>query len=141
MDSVLGRLARRVRAFVAECNDAQRRLAALREDPERYVLEPDRAPESYQEFRMRAARPLVHEPSAQARAKQLKARLGAVPQSRAEPGDGGRERVRWRGCVPEHERLRVHDAGRPEAAHAVQRQAPAGAGRDDVRPAHPGRQQ
>ena len=101
MDSVLGRLARRVRAVVAECNDAQRTLAALREDPERYVLEPDRAPESYQEFRMRAARPLVHEPSAATRAKRLKARLvprsGAVPQGRAEPSDSGRERVRRRG--------------------------------------------
>jgi hypothetical protein len=74
MDSVLGRLARRARAVVAECNDAQRRLAALREDPERYVLEPDRAPESYGEFRVRAARPLVHEPSAATRAKGLRVR-------------------------------------------------------------------
>jgi hypothetical protein len=74
MDSVLGRLARRVRAVVAECNDAQRKLAARREDPERYVLEPDHAPESYQEFRMRAARPLVHEPSAATRARGLKIR-------------------------------------------------------------------
>lgn len=83
MDSVLGRLARRARAVVAECNDAQRRLAALREDPERYVLEPDHAPESYQEFRIRAARPLVHEPSAATRAKGLKVRLGTIPQSGA----------------------------------------------------------
>jgi hypothetical protein len=83
MDSVLRRLARRVRAVVAECNDAQRRLAALREDPERYVLEPDHAPESYEEFRIRAARPLVHEPSAATRATGLKARLGTIPQRRA----------------------------------------------------------
>jgi len=119
MPNVLGRLARRVRAVVAECNDAQRTLAALREDPERYVIEPDRAPESYQEFRMRTARPLVHEPSAATRAKRLKARLAAVPQGRAEPADGGRERMRRRGGVANDERLGMRAAARRGAAHPL----------------------
>jgi hypothetical protein len=76
MPTVLRRLARRVGAIIAECNDAQRRLAAAREDPERYVLEPDRAPETYQLFLIRvgAAQPVAHEPSAATRARGLNVR-------------------------------------------------------------------
>ncbi len=49
------RAARRVADVVAECNYAQRRLLELRLDPERYVLDGDRAPASYQEFVLRSS--------------------------------------------------------------------------------------
>jgi hypothetical protein len=83
MSTILRRLARRAGAIIAECNDAQRRLAAVREDPEHYVLEPDTAPETYQHFLIRAARPVAHEPSAATRARGLEVRLAAVPKGRA----------------------------------------------------------
>jgi hypothetical protein len=47
--------ARRVADVVSECNYAQRRLLELRMDPERYVLEGDRAPGTYQEFVFRSS--------------------------------------------------------------------------------------
>ena len=49
------RAVRRVADVVAECNYAQRRLLELRLDPERYVLDGDRAPASYQEFVLRSS--------------------------------------------------------------------------------------
>ncbi len=60
---VLGgwQLARRIAGVVAECSYAQRRLAALRGSPDRYLPDPDRAPETYQEFLFRTSGPLVHE--------------------------------------------------------------------------------
>jgi hypothetical protein len=74
MRTIEWKFARRARAIVAECNEAQRRLWELRQDPERYVFEPDRAPETYQIFLIRSAGPLVHEPSALARALGLTVR-------------------------------------------------------------------
>ena len=64
MNSILRTLARRVRAVVAECNYAQRRVAELRACPDRYLLEPDGAPDTYQAFLFRTSGPLLHEPSA-----------------------------------------------------------------------------
>jgi hypothetical protein len=64
MLSVLRAVSRRVAAVIAECNDAQRRLAVLRASPDRYLTHPDLAPDTYREFLFRAAGPLVHEPSA-----------------------------------------------------------------------------
>jgi hypothetical protein len=64
MYSIVRTAARRVRCVVAECNYAQRRLAALRANPERYLLTTDRAPDSYQVFLLLTSRKLAHEPSA-----------------------------------------------------------------------------
>jgi hypothetical protein len=64
MYPILRTLARRVGCVVAECNYAQRRLAVLRANPDRYLIEPDRAPDSYQVFLLLTSRKLAHEPSA-----------------------------------------------------------------------------
>jgi len=64
MNSILRTMARRVRAIVAECSYAQRRVAELRACPDRYLLEPDEAPDTYQAFLFRTSGPLLHEPSA-----------------------------------------------------------------------------
>ena len=61
---ILRTVARRVGGVVAECNYAQHRLAEVLADPERYVLEPDRAPDSYRVFLLLTSRKLAHEPSA-----------------------------------------------------------------------------
>jgi hypothetical protein len=71
MRTIEWKLVRRARAVIAECNEAQRRLWALRADPERYVLESDEAPDTYQIFLIRSAATLVHEPSAFGRALGL----------------------------------------------------------------------
>jgi hypothetical protein len=64
MLSVLRAISRRVTAFIAECNDAHRRLAVLRLSPDRYALQPDQAPDTYHEFLFRTSGPLAREPSA-----------------------------------------------------------------------------
>jgi hypothetical protein len=61
---ILRTVARRVGGVVAECNYAQRRLAELQANPERYVIDPDHAPDSYQVFLLLTSRKLAHEPSA-----------------------------------------------------------------------------
>jgi hypothetical protein len=61
---ILRTVARRVGGVVAECNYAQRRLTELQANPERYVIEPDQAPDTYQVFLLLASRKLAHEPSA-----------------------------------------------------------------------------
>jgi hypothetical protein len=62
-------LARRIMAVVRECNDAQRRLAAIRTAPDRYTAHPDAAPDTYAEFLFRTSGLLLHEPSARPRAR------------------------------------------------------------------------
>jgi hypothetical protein len=57
----LRQFGRRVAAVVAECSYAQRRIAALRISPDRYLPDPGGAPETYQEFLFRTSGPLVHE--------------------------------------------------------------------------------
>lgn len=57
----LRQLGRRVAGVVAECNYAQRRMAVLRASPDRYLPEPGRAPQTYQEFLFRTSGPLAHE--------------------------------------------------------------------------------
>jgi len=61
---ILRTVARRVGYVVAECNYAQQRLTELQADPERYVIEPDHAPDTYQLFLLLTSRKLAHEPSA-----------------------------------------------------------------------------
>jgi hypothetical protein len=62
--SALGRFGRRIAAIVAECNDAQRRMLS----PDRYLLDPDKAPQDYAEFLFRTSGGLLHEPAAAGRA-------------------------------------------------------------------------
>jgi len=64
MLSVLWTISHRIAAVIAECNYAQRRLAALRASPDRYVINPGAVPDTYPEFLFRTSGPLVHEPSA-----------------------------------------------------------------------------
>jgi len=66
----LGRIrgfARRVGAVIAECTYAQRRMAELATAPDRYLFDPDAAPETYAEFLYRTSGMLRHEPTARAR--------------------------------------------------------------------------
>jgi hypothetical protein len=64
----LRRLAGRVVAVIAEMNEAQRRMAALRFSQDRYLPRPDQAPEDYDEFLARTSGPRLREPSASERA-------------------------------------------------------------------------
>jgi hypothetical protein len=74
MKRFLRALARRVGAVVAECNYAQRRITVLQSNPDLYLVAPDEAPDSYQEFLLRTTGPLDHEPSAAARCRRQNAR-------------------------------------------------------------------
>lgn len=49
------RLASQVGQIIAECNEATRRLATLADTPDRYPVDPDRAPDTYAEFVIRTA--------------------------------------------------------------------------------------
>ena len=51
----------------AECAYAQRRMTQLRLAPDRYVLGPSAAPDTYAEFLYRTSGPVRHEPSARDR--------------------------------------------------------------------------
>ena len=56
------RLASEVGQAIAECNEATRRLTTLADTPDRYPVDPDRAPDTYTEFVIRTAGLLRHEP-------------------------------------------------------------------------------
>jgi hypothetical protein len=62
------RAARRIAAVLAECHEARRRCVMLTLAPDRRLVHPDRAPESYPEFLFRTSTPLLHEPPARDRA-------------------------------------------------------------------------
>lgn len=64
----LRRLARKMRAAIAECNDATRLMTELNTAPDHYVFHPRTLPDTYAEFLYRTSGPLAHEPSARARA-------------------------------------------------------------------------
>lgn len=63
------RLVRRICAVITECNYAQRRMAELATAPDRYLLNPEAAPETYAEFLYRTSGVLRHEPTARARTR------------------------------------------------------------------------
>jgi hypothetical protein len=67
--SRLRRLARKITAAVAECNDATRLMTELNTAPDHYVFRPRTLPDTYAEFLYRTSGPLVREPSASERAK------------------------------------------------------------------------
>jgi hypothetical protein len=60
----VGRLARRAAAFIAECNDAHRRMIDLWLSVDRYPPGSTRAPDNYAEFLLRTSGSLVREPTA-----------------------------------------------------------------------------
>jgi hypothetical protein len=65
---LLRRVTSRVIATVEEMNYAQRRLTELRLTQDRYLIEPDEAPATYQDFLARTAGlRLLREPSARDR--------------------------------------------------------------------------
>jgi hypothetical protein len=64
------RLIHKIADVVAECAYAQRRMAELSTSPDRYVLNPHAAPETYAEFLYRTSGVLHHEPPARARASR-----------------------------------------------------------------------
>jgi hypothetical protein len=68
MNTYLARFARRVATIVAECNYAQRRMLSLRTAPDRFLADPDKAPEDYAEFLFRTSSTLLREPAASSRA-------------------------------------------------------------------------
>lgn len=68
--SRLRRLACSVRDVVAECAYAQRRLSELATAPDRFLSDPDAAPDTYSEFLFRTSGVLRHEPPARTRASR-----------------------------------------------------------------------
>ena len=73
MTKALRTFARRVGAVVAECNEAQNRLLMLRLNPDNYLLVPDEAPDTYQEFLFRTSGVIEHQPSAAVRCRRRNA--------------------------------------------------------------------
>jgi hypothetical protein len=65
--STLARIARRIVAVFAEIRYAQRRLDAIRMNSDSYLINADKAPESYGEFLFRTSGVLLHEPAANRR--------------------------------------------------------------------------
>ncbi len=63
------RVTRWMAGLIAECNEAQRRLTALRMAPDMYITDSDRAPDTYAEFLFRTSGWLRHEPSARGRGR------------------------------------------------------------------------
>jgi hypothetical protein len=63
------RFTRRVADVIAECRYAQRRMTVLNSTPDRYLADPDQAPDTYAEFLFRTSAPLPHEPAAAGRAR------------------------------------------------------------------------
>jgi hypothetical protein len=59
--AVIRRLANRVGRVVAECNEATTRLTTLACTPARYPVDPDRAPDTYEQFLIRTAGVAQHE--------------------------------------------------------------------------------
>ncbi len=63
----LWRAARVLANFLRELDYWQRRTAVLSLAPDRYVAQPNRAPDTYREFLARTTGPLLREPSSRAR--------------------------------------------------------------------------
>jgi len=69
------RAARAVAATLAECNRAQRRMAELRLSPDRFLIAgSDKSPDTYAEFLFRTSGLLAHEPPADQRFPDRRAR-------------------------------------------------------------------
>jgi hypothetical protein len=65
---LLRRIGSKIAQVVDECAYAQRRMAELTMAPDRYMVNPDTAPDTYAEFLFRTSGALRHEPAADRRA-------------------------------------------------------------------------
>ena len=72
MKDIIRRIARSTADVIAECSYAQRRMTQLHLAGDRYVPDPDAAPETYAEFMFRTSGWLQHEPSAKVRAARAR---------------------------------------------------------------------
>jgi hypothetical protein len=72
--SRLARFGKRIANVVAECNYAQRRSFAMMTNPDSYLTDRDRAPDTYAEFLFRTSSGLLQEPAS---AKREHGRLPA----------------------------------------------------------------
>ena len=74
--SGLRQLAGRLAAVFREMDEAQRRMLVVRTALDRYMENPDDAPETYAEFLVRTSGALVREPSARARQERVRRTRG-----------------------------------------------------------------
>jgi hypothetical protein len=72
MKTTVRRVAGKLADTVHEMHEAQRLLLALRTAPDRYVKNPDAAPDTYDEFLLRTSGALLHEPSARKRSRRAR---------------------------------------------------------------------
>jgi hypothetical protein len=70
MKTTMRRAAGRLADAIREMNEAQRLTLALRTATDRYIDNPDAAPDTYQEFLARTSGALLHEPPARKRARR-----------------------------------------------------------------------
>lgn len=63
-NNILTRIVRRVATTLADIDYAQRRLDAIRMNPDSYLIDADAGPRDYREFLFRTSGPLLHEPPA-----------------------------------------------------------------------------
>jgi len=71
-NTMLIRVARRIAAIYAEISYAQQRLDAIRTNPDLYLTDADKMPETYAEFLFRTSGVLVPEPAARRAASSSK---------------------------------------------------------------------
>lgn len=69
LTGLIGRLTRGAADIVAQCNYATRRMTEVTTAPDRFLPDPDRAPDTYAEFLFRTSGVLPHEASARARGR------------------------------------------------------------------------
>jgi hypothetical protein len=72
MRTTMRRAAGKLADAVREMNEAQRLTLALRTATDRYIDNPDAAPDTYAEFLARTSGALLHEPSARKRARKAR---------------------------------------------------------------------
>jgi hypothetical protein len=71
-NTALIRVARRIAAIHAEISYAQRKVDAMRTNPDLYLADPGKMPETYAEFLFRTSGVLVPEPAARRAASSSK---------------------------------------------------------------------
>jgi hypothetical protein len=70
MKAAVWRVADKLADAIHEMNEAQRLMLALQTATDRYEVNPNAAPGTYQEFLARTSGALLHEPSARKRARK-----------------------------------------------------------------------
>jgi hypothetical protein len=72
MRTTVRRVAGKLADAVREMNEAQRLVLALRTGTDRYIENPDAAPDTYDEFLLRTSGALLHERPARKRAQKAR---------------------------------------------------------------------